>query len=127
MKAITAPIEAYFGQFEGETRRRLARIREIMIETVGDCDEDIKYRMPTIIYRQTNLIHYAAFAHHIGVYPLPHVLELLAADIAGYKSGKGSIQFPNDEPLPEALIRKITQTRKDERDAELASKAKAKK
>ncbi|MBL8965934.1 MAG: hypothetical protein JNG85_02930, partial [Spirochaetaceae bacterium] len=72
--------------------------------------EGIKYRMPTIL-DHGNLLHYAAFKSHIGLYPLPHALESLKEETRGYKQGKGSIQFPNDRPLPLDLIVRIAKAR----------------
>jgi uncharacterized protein YdhG (YjbR/CyaY superfamily) len=116
-------IEAYFSHFSPEIQSRLLRVREIFLGEVPDADEAIKYQMPTILWHG-NLIHYAAFSRHIGVYPLPSVLIELKDEIGGYKTGKGSIQFSNDELLPEDLIRKIVIKRKEEKLAEIARKGK---
>lgn len=116
-------IEAYFSRFPPETQARLRRVHDIFLASVPDADEAIKYQMPTLLWHG-NLIHYAAFSHHIGVYPLPTVLVELKEEIAGYKTGKGSIQFPNDEPLPEDLLRKIVTKRREEKLAEIARKGK---
>lgn len=116
-------IEAYFSHFPPEIQSRLHRIRDLFLAEVPDADEAIKYQMPTILWHG-NLIHYAAFSRHIGVYPLPSVLVELKDEITGYKTGKGSIQFANDEPLPEDLIRKIVKKRKEEKQAEIARKGK---
>lgn len=94
------------------------QIRHIFLSEVPDATEDIKYQMPTIMWHG-NLIHYAAFKNHIGIYPLPNVLVTLHEEIKGYKTGKGSIQFQNDEPLPEDLIRLLVQTRLKERKMEI--------
>ncbi len=123
MKPMQKEIEAYFNQFDAEIQKRLTEIRAIMFDEVPEGDEGIRYQMPTILYHG-NLIHYAGFKKHIGVYPLPQVLEKMRDEIKNYKSGKGSIQFPNDEPLPAALIRKIVRARKEEKDSELAQKKK---
>lgn len=120
---MDSAVQAYIGRYPAEIQARLLRIREIFLSEVPDSSEDIKYQMPTIVWNG-NLIHYAAFAKHIGVYPLPEVLIALKEEIKGYKAGKGSIQFSNDKPLPEDLIRLIARTRLKERMAELRAKAK---
>jgi len=66
--------------------------------------------MPTFALRG-NLVHYAAYEHHIGFYPAPSGITAFAYELAGYKSGKGSIQFPIAEPLPLKLISKIVRFR----------------
>ena len=125
MRALEGPVAAYIDNFSGEIRERLLAIREAAFDLVPGAEEAIKYRMPTIIYHG-NLLHYAGFPHHIGVYPLPHVIETLKTDLAPYRQGKGSIQFQNDEPLPIELIRKIIATRLEERTQETAMRKKQK-
>jgi len=111
----------YIHSFNAEIQDRLLAIRDAAFELVPDAEEEIKYRMPTIIYHG-NLLHYAGFARHIGLYPLPHAIETLKAELEPYHQGKGSIQFPNDEPLPMEIIRKVFATRLEEKMRELELK-----
>jgi len=75
-----------------------------------DAQEKISYQMPTF-YLYGNLVHFAAFAHHIGFYPTPHGVTAYEKELSKYKQGKGSVQFPLDEPIPFELIEKIVKTR----------------
>lgn len=118
---MNTKIESYITSFPPETQERLLQIRSIFLKEVPDAQEDIKYQMPTLIWHG-NLIHYAAFKNHIGVYPLPSVIEALKDDIRNLKTGKGSIQFSNSVPLPVELIQKIVHLRKEEKIKELAQK-----
>lgn len=118
MKEINASIQAYIDRFPPETRRRLLAIRQIIAEIVPDAEEAIKYQMPTFVHHG-NLIHYAAFKNHIGIYPLPRVIETLKDELKPYKQGKGSIQFQNDEELPIEIIKKIVRTRAEEKEREM--------
>ena len=118
-------IQQYISQFSESIQKRLSRIREIFFEEVPDADEAIKYLMPTIIWHG-NLIHYGAFKNHIGLYPLPNVLEQLKEEIREYTAGKGSIQFDNTKELPEDLIRTIVKMRKIEKTEEINRKINAK-
>ena len=111
-------IESYIKRYPNDVQARLMQIRHIFLSEVPDATEDIKYQMPTIMWHG-NLIHYAAFKNHIGIYPLPNVLVTLHEEIKGYKTGTGSIQFQNDEPLPEDLIRLLVRTRLEERKMEI--------
>ncbi|MDP3444834.1 MAG: hypothetical protein Q8T08_18400, partial [Ignavibacteria bacterium] len=70
--------------------------------------------------------HYAAFKNHIGIYPLPEVLESLKEELKTFKQGKGSIQFQNNEVLPLEIIRKIVKARVEEKENELVGKKKDK-
>ncbi len=126
MREIDEAIKAYIGQFPPETQRRLLAVRQIIADMVPEAEEAIKYQMPTFVLHG-NLIHYAAFKNHIGIYPLPRAIETLKDDLKRYKKGKGSIQFQNDEDLPLEIIRKIVRTRVAEKELELAAKRTAKK
>ena len=121
INGMNTKIESYITSFPPETQERLLQIRSIFLKEVPDAQEDIRYQMPTLIWHG-NLIHYAAFKNHIGVYPLPSVIEALKDDIRNLKTGKGSIQFSNSVPLPVELIQKIVHLRKEEKIKELAQK-----
>jgi uncharacterized protein YdhG (YjbR/CyaY superfamily) len=110
MKKMNKDFEDYINQYDGKTAERLLKIREKAFELLPEADEAIKYRMPTIIWNG-NLFHYAAFKNHIGIYPLPHVLEELKDELRKYKQGKGSIQFQNNEELPMDIIERIIKAR----------------
>ena len=66
--------------------------------------------MPTFVLHG-NLVHFAAYKNHIGLYPKPSGTESFKLELSQYKSGKGSIQFPIEKPLPYELIRKIVKFR----------------
>ena len=110
MKPMSAEIASYIEGFSEPSRSRLLRIRELVFELLPDAEEAIKYRMPTVIWKG-NLLHYAAFSRHIGLYPLPAVLEAFAAELQPYVHGKGSVQFPLNQELPEDLIRRMVLAR----------------
>ncbi len=66
--------------------------------------------MPTFVLNG-NLVHFAAFKNHIGLYPAPTGNEAFKKELFTYKQGKGSVQFPYDKPMPLSLITKIVQFR----------------
>lgn len=113
-KPIPAILQNYLAPFSPEIKARLLLLRDIFLEVIPDAEEAIKYGMPTIMLKSKNLLHYAAFKHHIGIYPLPTVLAKLESDIEPFVHAKGSIQFQHNQPLPTDLIRKIAQTRLEE-------------
>ena len=53
------------------------------------------------------LIFFAGFEHHVSVYPIPDVEDDLAQDLAPYRSGKGTLKFPLNKPIPYALIARV--------------------
>lgn len=106
MKAMDEQVEKYFKGFEGVALERLHAIRNLVFELIPDANETIKYGIPTILYHG-NLVHFAAFKTHIGLYPTPSGMTAFSEELAAYKQGKGSVQFPLNEPLPIELIKKM--------------------
>lgn len=106
-------IDEYINQYPEEIQIILETIRKLIHEIVPEATEKISYQMPTF-YLNGNLVHFAAFNHHIGFYPTPTGIEAFSEDLAKYKSGKGSVQFPLDEPMPLDLITRIVKYRVDE-------------
>jgi uncharacterized protein YdhG (YjbR/CyaY superfamily) len=105
----TAPsnIDEYIDACRPEIRDTLREIRCVIRETAPDATERISYRMPT--FEQNGpLVYFAAFAKHIGFYPLPDSIETFAEDLAPYKTSTGAVQFPIDKEIPYDLIRRIT-------------------
>lgn len=100
-------IDEYITTFPADVQTRLEKFRRIIHETAPEATEAISYAMPTFKLNGKNLIHFAAFPKHVGLYPLPHTIEAFKDDLVEYKHAKGSIQFPLDQPIPEELIRKI--------------------
>ncbi|MFA6385925.1 MAG: DUF1801 domain-containing protein [Candidatus Paceibacterota bacterium] len=121
MKQIDISVKEYIQGHDKEIQNRLYRIREIIFEQVPTAEENIKYKMPTVVYHG-NLIHYAVFKNHIGIYPLPEVIETLKEELKAFRQGKGSIQFQNNEELPIELIKKIVKARVEEKENELLEK-----
>ena len=106
-------VDDYITGFPDQIQSILRQIRSIIRETVPDAEEVIAYQMPT--YRlHGNLVHFAAFKHHIGFYPTPTGVAAFEQELAPYKHAKGSIRFPLDEPIPYDLIRRIVELRENE-------------
>ncbi|MDD2371243.1 MAG: DUF1801 domain-containing protein [Firmicutes bacterium] len=103
-------IDDYIIGFPEEVQKKLMEIRKVIRETAPMAEEKISYRMPTF-YFKGNLVHFAAFSKHIGLYPGPSGVAAFKEELVGYKSSKGAIQFPLDEDLPLGLIRRIVQFR----------------
>jgi len=104
------PIDAYIAQFPNDVQEKLRILRKIIREAAPEAEEKISYRMPTFVLNG-DLVYFAAFKHHIGLYPLPSGIEAFLPELAAYRSGKASIQFPMDQPLPAGLITRIVQFR----------------
>jgi uncharacterized protein YdhG (YjbR/CyaY superfamily) len=103
-------IDKYISGFPMETQIALRQVRAAIRKAAPQAVETIKYAMPTFILNG-NLIHFAAFKRHIGLYPAPQGNELFNKEISGYRGAKSSIRFPLDKPMPVQLIRRIVEFR----------------
>jgi uncharacterized protein YdhG (YjbR/CyaY superfamily) len=123
----TAPknIDEYIAGFPPEVQEILEKIRLTIKEAAPEAQETISYQMPTFTLKG-NLVHFGAFKNHVGFYPTPSGTEKFREEIAVYQSGKGSIQFPLDQPMPYDLIRRIVMFRVQENVDKAAAKAKKK-
>ena len=115
-------IDEYIAQFPPDVQAMLSELRSTIRRSAPQAVEKISYRVPTF-YLDGNLVHFAAFARHIGFYPGPTGIARFEKELAKYKSAKGSVQFPLDEPLPLELIAAIVEFRVGENSGK---KAKAK-
>jgi uncharacterized protein YdhG (YjbR/CyaY superfamily) len=103
-------IDQYIAAFPKDVQQRLSGIRKVVREAAPEAEEAIKYRMPTFVLNG-NLVHFAAYAHHIGFYPAPTGIDKFKAELSKFKGAKGSVQFPLDEPVPFDLIGRIVKYR----------------
>lgn len=99
-------IDEYISIFPRNVQDILEKLRKTIKESAPEAEEAISYGMPTFKLNG-NLVHFAAYKNHIGFYPSPSGIEAFKKEISQYKSGKGSVQFPIDEPLPLELVKKI--------------------
>jgi uncharacterized protein YdhG (YjbR/CyaY superfamily) len=104
-KKFTSVAE-YISSFPKETQKILLQIRETIKHTAPDAEEKIGYNMPAFTLNGP-LVYFAAFKNHIGFYATPTGHEKFAKELSKYNQGKGSVQFPLDEPMPLTLIKKI--------------------
>jgi len=86
-------------------------MRQLIHATAPDATETISYAIPTFDLNGKHLVHFAGFQHHIGFYPIPSGMQAFKEELSSYKQGKGSVQFPLDQPLPRDLIRRIVEFR----------------
>lgn len=91
----------------------LNELRLVIKEAAPEATETISYGMPAFKLKK-DLVYYALNKKHIGFYPTPSPIEYFKKELEPYKTSKGAIQFPIDNPLPLALIKKIVQFRVDE-------------
>jgi uncharacterized protein YdhG (YjbR/CyaY superfamily) len=110
-RSTAGSIDEYIAEFPPETQRVLEELRALIKASAPDATETISYAIPTFDLHGKHLVHFAAYAKHIGFYPVPSAVEAFAEELQPYKSGKGSAQFPLGRPLPIDLIRRIVEFR----------------
>jgi len=99
-------VEEYIGIQEEGVQGKLRELRQILREAIPEAEECIAWSMPT--YRKgRNLIHFAAFRHHIGLYPGGEATTVFADELTGFQVSKGTIRLPYDRELPVQLIQAI--------------------
>jgi uncharacterized protein YdhG (YjbR/CyaY superfamily) len=103
-------IDEYIASSSPEVQSILEKIRRTIKAAAPEAQEKISYQIPTFAL-MGNLIHFAAFKNHIGLYPPVKGDEKLQADIARYQGEKGNLKFPLDQPIPYPLIRRIVKVR----------------
>jgi uncharacterized protein YdhG (YjbR/CyaY superfamily) len=104
-------IDAYIAQFPPEVQAALSEVREVIAAAAPDATETISYQMPTFDLNGKHLVHFAGYAKHVGFYPVPSGIEAFKEELGQYKGGKGSVQFPLNQPMPTDLIRRIVEYR----------------
>lgn len=103
-------IDAYIAGFPEPVRKVLEQVRTTIRQAAPEAEEAIRYAIPTF-QLQGDLVHFAAFKNHVGFYATPSGHEAFAPELSNYKLGKGSVQFPLDQPMPIDLIARIVQFR----------------
>ena len=105
-------IDAYLDALEEPKQSTLARLRDTIMAIVPDAEQGISYGMPAFRLRGKTVAGFAAFKNHLSY--LPHsgsVIPQLGKELEGYTFTSGSLHFPVDQPLPEALVRKLLAVR----------------
>lgn len=104
-------VDEYFGSFPQETQKILKEIRQIIQKSAPESVESISYGMPAYKLNGKPLVYFAAFKNHIGFYATPTGHVAFSEKLSKYIQGKGSIQFPIDQPMPLELIEMIVKFR----------------
>ncbi|MGH7660967.1 MAG: iron chaperone [Vulcanimicrobiaceae bacterium] len=109
-RPAVANFTEYTKLFPAGVQRLLREMRTTIRKAAPDAEEVISYRIPAFKQGKT-LVWFAAQSRHIGLYPGVAAIAAFKKDLAPYKVGKGTVQFPFDEPLPVALITRIVKFR----------------
>jgi uncharacterized protein YdhG (YjbR/CyaY superfamily) len=107
-------VDAYIASFPEAIQRLLTALRHTVRKVAPDAIEKLSYKMPTY-YQEGNLLYFAAFKDHVSIFPGVQAVIAFEKKTANYRTSKGTIQFPLDEPLPIKLIEEVVRYRVKER------------
>jgi uncharacterized protein YdhG (YjbR/CyaY superfamily) len=104
-------VDEYLAGVPEPTRGKLKKIRAAIRSAVPpEATETISYRIPAFRHKRV-LVWFAAFSNHCSLFPTAAVIEAFKNELKGFSTSKGTIHFPNDKPLPTALIKKLVKAR----------------
>lgn len=101
-------VDEYIASFPEEVREVLEQVRRTIHAAAPGAGEKISYQIPTITLDDKPLMYFSGWKAHIAVYPLPPLDDALATAIDPYRSGKGTLKFPLNKPIPYDLITRLT-------------------
>ena len=125
-RAKPTSVEEYIAMFPAEVQKKLKSVRKTIRATAPEAEEMISYGIAGYKHFGT-LIFFAGFNDHISLYPAPRSHSLFKKELSVYKGGSGTVQFPNDKPVPLDLVKRIVQFRLKENEAKNKLKANSKK
>ena len=103
-------MDQYIAGFPEEIQEILTKIRLTIRRAAPDAEETMSYQMPTLTLKGI-LVSFAAYKNHIGLYPAPAGTEKFNKELSVYRTGKSSVRFPLDKPIPFDLISRIVKLR----------------
>jgi uncharacterized protein YdhG (YjbR/CyaY superfamily) len=111
MAKITT-VKEYYEALPKEAKKKIEEIRKIIFEELPGGEEKISYGIPAVTLDKKYIIYYSGWKNHVSLYPFTADMDNVFPEAKDYKtSGKGTIQFSYDKPLPITLIRNIVQYR----------------
>jgi len=99
-------VSEYIEAAPKEAQPHLREIRALLKKVAPGATETLKWGSP-VLEEKRILFSYAAYKSHLNFMPTGPAIEPFKDELVEYETGKDTIQFPYDKPLPKALIRKI--------------------
>ena len=110
-KSQPADVDVYVAAIPEPARTMLIKMRAAVRSALpAEANEVISYKIPAFKIQKI-LVWFAAFRDHCSLFPTAAVLDQFKTELTGYKTSKGTVQFPLDKPLPVALIKKLVNAR----------------
>lgn len=119
-----ATVDEYLAGLPPDRRIIMQQLRDAALAAAPDATEVITYGMPGLKTHGRFLVSYDAFKAHYSLFPASDaVIDELREEIAPYLSGRGTIRFPADRPLPVDLVTRIVAIRVVENEADAAARS----
>jgi uncharacterized protein YdhG (YjbR/CyaY superfamily) len=125
-RIVPKDIDDYIRSFPKESQALLQEIRSTIKKAAPGVEERISYGIPAFNLNNRYLLYFAGFKNHVSMYPAPRESEAFKDKLAGYKGGKGTVQFPLDKPLPLGLITQIVKFKVKENKEKMKTKDESK-
>lgn len=110
-RSTASTIDEYIGEFPAATRVALEEMRRLIHAAAPGAVETMSYAIPTFDLNGKHLVHFAAYAKHVGLYPTPSAILAFRDELQPYETAKGSVRFPLDRPVPADLITRMVEFR----------------
>lgn len=108
-------VDEYISKQPPETRRALEELRACIWQSAPHLTELLNYGIPAFALveggKRDQQVMIAGYERHVGFYPHPDVIKEFSDQLSGYRSAKGSIQFPLDKPMPTDLVVRMVKRR----------------
>ena len=102
-----ATIDEYIADLPDDVRPLLEEVRRTIRTVVPDAREAIGYGIPSMTLDGAPLVYFAAWKHHLSLYPVPAGDEAFEREIAPYRASKGTVQFAYGQPVPHDLVARL--------------------